>query len=171
MIAFCDRATGLLSTALLWIAGICVAAMMFHVSADIFSKYFFNQPIQGTLEVTTYYYMPIVALAPLAVLQRERGHIFVELFAQAFSKRFVLFLDMTMSLLTTVFFGLLGWFAGIEAVNKTVRHDYVYVVFFDLITWPTRWVIPITCAIIVVIAILQALRFGQAFLSAGRTNA
>ncbi len=155
LIARIESIVGLLANILFWIAGIAVSAMMLHITADILGKTLLRSPIHGTLEITTYYYMPIVALAPLAIVQYDRGHIFVELFSQMFGERLNNALDAFMSALTAVFFGLIGWFSFHEAVQKTVRSDYVYVVFFDLQTWPTRWVVPVVAALVVTIATLQ----------------
>lgn len=43
------------------IAGVGIFAMMLHVLANVFMRYFFNSPIPNTLEVVSYWYMPIVA--------------------------------------------------------------------------------------------------------------
>ena len=157
LIARIERTVGWLATVLYWIAGFAVAAMMLHVTADILGKTLLRSPIHGTLEITTYYYMPVVALAPLAIVQRDRGHIFVELFSQLFGDRLNDALDAVMSALTAMLFGLICWFSFLEAVQKTARSAYVYVVFFDLQTWPTRWVVPLTAALVVIIAVLQTM--------------
>ena len=100
MIARIEETVGRMATVLFWIAGFAVAAMMLHVTADILGKTLLRSPIHGTLEITTFYYMPIVALAPLAVVQRDRGHIFVELFSQVFGDRLNDAADAVMSALT-----------------------------------------------------------------------
>lgn len=157
MLATAEHIVGRMCDVLYWLAGLAVAAMMLHITADIFGKNLFRAPIHGTLEITTYYYMPLVALAPLAVVQRNREHIFVELFSQNFSARLNAGLDALMALLTVVFFGLIAWFSFEEALAKTLKGDYVYVVFFDLKTWPTRWVVPVVSVFVVLIAALQVL--------------
>jgi len=157
MLAWAEAAAGLLGTLLWWLAGVAVAAMMLHVTADIAGKYFLHAPIHGTLEIATYYYMPLVALAPLAVVQRRREHILVELFTQRFSVRLNALLDAVMALLTAAFFALIAWFALVEALRKTARNEFVYVVLFDLPVWPARWVVPVVAALVVAIALLQAM--------------
>ena len=164
MLATAETLVGRLCDLLFWIAGLAVAAMMLHITADIFGKNLFRAPIHGTLEITTYYYMPLVALAPLAVVQRNHEHIFVELFSQKFSPRLNAGLDAFMSFLTVIFFGLIAWFSFEEALSKTLKGDYVYVVFFDLQTWPTRWMVPLVSGVVVLVASLQVvIGLGRAF--------
>lgn len=164
MLAKAEATASRLSTLLFWLAGLSVAVMMLHITADILGKTLFHAPIQGTLEITTFYYMPIAALAPLAVVQRDRAHIFVELFSHVLGPRANAALDALMCVLTVVFFGLIAWYSGSEALQKTLRDDYVYVVFFDLKTWPTRWIVPLTSVLVVVTAALQAVAHAGAAL-------
>lgn len=156
MLARAEAAAGLLGTLLWWLAGAAVAAMMLHVTADIAGKYLMHAPIHGTLEIATHYYMPFAALAPLAVVQRRREHILVELFTQRFGARLNAGLDAAMALFTAAFFALIAWFSFVEALRKTVRSEFVYVVHFDLPVWPARWVVPLVAATVVAIALLQA---------------
>ncbi len=40
--------------------------MMFHIVADVFAKYAFNSPIEGTIETVAGYYMVAVVFFPFA---------------------------------------------------------------------------------------------------------
>ncbi len=157
MLQFLESLADRLTKVLLWMAGLAIFLMMVHVGLDIALKYFFSSPVPSTLEITTYYYMPLVALAPIAILQRERGHIVVELFTHSASKRLRSFLDGVMALLAAGFMGLMGWFSTIEAIRKTERGEFVFVTYFDLLVWPARWIVPVTAAVFVLVALLQAL--------------
>ena len=46
-----------LSNRLLEISGLLLLVMMLHVTLDVALKYLLNQPVPGTLEVVSYYYM------------------------------------------------------------------------------------------------------------------
>src|SRR3546814_9947032 len=53
--------------------------MMLTVCLNVATKYMFDFPIAGTLEITAYYYMPIAVCLALAPVQFNSAHISVEL--------------------------------------------------------------------------------------------
>jgi len=151
------RVVDSLNVVLMWLAGLSVALMMLNISLDIASKYLLHSPIHATLEITTFYYMPFVALAPIAYIQRRRGHIMVELFTGAMPPRRQALLDAWMDVLGLVYFALIGWYAALEAARKTARNEYVFVTFFDLTVWPARWIVPLVAAAMVLCLTAQLL--------------
>ena len=55
-------------------AAACVALML-HVISDVIGRTFFNQPVQGTLEVTEHWWMITIVFAGLGYTQVQREHI------------------------------------------------------------------------------------------------
>lgn len=68
------------------VAGGITFAVMLLVAANVFTRYFFNAPIAGTLEVTESALGYIIFLS-LAMTQYEGGHIQVVLITQRLSPR------------------------------------------------------------------------------------
>ncbi len=64
---------------------ICVLAMMFQIVGDVFGRYVFNAPIQGTVAITSNWYMVGATFLPLPLVQKEKKHIMATFFADRFS--------------------------------------------------------------------------------------
>src|SRR3546814_11613683 len=72
---------------LLFCAGVALVAMMLTVCLNVATKYMFDFPIAGTLEITAYYYMPIAVCLALAPVQFNSAHISVELITRSEERR------------------------------------------------------------------------------------
>ncbi|MEZ5933690.1 MAG: TRAP transporter small permease [Alphaproteobacteria bacterium] len=141
------------------IGGCAVLAMMLHVSADVLSKYLLNRPIVGTLEMVSHYYMVAAIFLPLAAIERARAHIIVELFTIRLGPRAILFLDAVACLLAAVFAGVITWMAGIEAIRRTRSGEMIDAVYYQILVWPTRWLVPAGALVFMLVLLLHALRF------------
>ena len=130
---------GALTTLFLWLAAAATAAMMLHVAADVVAKLLLRQPILGTLETVSLYYMVAVVFLPLAAVQRDRGHIFIELFTQRLNARAQRLLDALALLLTFALAVTLFWRGLDVAVEKTVVRELSTNIEFQVQVWPGRW--------------------------------
>lgn len=131
--------TNFLTDKLMVLSAIIAALMMFHVCADVFSKLVLRQPIIGTLETVSLFYMVAVVFLPLAAVQREQGNVFVELFTQGLGKKAQILLDGLAQLLTFGLAMLLFW-KGLEtAIAKSVVGELSTNIEFQVQVWPARW--------------------------------
>lgn len=73
-----DRTLSYVVDALTVVAGLAIALMMLHVTADVVMRSVFNRPLPGTITIVSNYYMVIAAFVPLAFAERRNGHISVE---------------------------------------------------------------------------------------------
>ncbi|MFV0512118.1 MAG: TRAP transporter small permease [Jhaorihella sp.] len=135
-----DRIAGLIELA-------CVAVliiMMLHVVADVAVKYAGFAPLFGTTEIVSYWYMPVIAFLPLAVVERSDNHIKADLIEQIVPKWFLRFTDIAAHLLSTFFFAMfatVGW-----EVAEEKREIGSFVMGVDaVVIWPTYYMIPIGC--------------------------
>ena len=127
------------SRLLLAVAAIAAGLMMVHVTADVASKLLLRQPIIGTLETVSLFYMVTLVFLPLAVVQRDRQQIFIELFTQNLPPRGKAALDAFALLLSLIFCALLTW-KGLEtAVEKTDVRELSNNIQFQVQVWPGRW--------------------------------
>ncbi len=149
----------MLSRALAVVGGIAVFLMMIHVSADVLSKYIFNRPIVGTLEIVSHYYMVAAIFLPLAAIERTRGHIFVELFTLRLPPRVVLALDAFACLLGAVFAGMIAWRSTIEALRRTRSGEMIDAVYYQILVWPTRWLVPLGTAVFMLMLLQHTARY------------
>ena len=155
------KAIDAVSRGLLALGGVAIAVMVLAISADVALKALTGHPIPATLEVTTYYFMPLAALAAIAIEQRDRHHISVELFARALPARTRAALDLFAAVLTLALMLAIAWYSFEDAVRKTAAGEYVFVGFFDLPTWPARWLVPavsLACAAVSMAQLAESLR-------------
>ncbi|MFU8945490.1 TRAP transporter small permease [Mycetocola zhadangensis] len=57
------------------VGALAIFAMTLHVLANVVGRFFFNQPLQGTLEYVQYYYMPILCFLGFVVAKYLKSHI------------------------------------------------------------------------------------------------
>ena len=62
------------------LASLFLLVMMLHVCADVALKYLMSRPIEGTLEIVSYYYMVAAVFLPLAFVELTRSAVAVDLF-------------------------------------------------------------------------------------------
>jgi len=152
---FLTRTVALLSGALLWVAGAAIIVLMLHICADVAGKYFFNQPIVGTLEIVSRYYMVACVFLPLAFVQLHRKHLVVEMFTMGLSARRRAALDAGVALLGLAYVTLLTWLVFGRAVAATRDNEFLSLTFYDLPAWPARWLLPISFGLFALILLAQ----------------
>jgi TRAP-type C4-dicarboxylate transport system permease small subunit len=63
------------------VAGMFVIVMMLITMADVVMRSFFNSPLEGAYEITEFMMAGVVFLG-LAYMQREKGHLAIEIFTE-----------------------------------------------------------------------------------------
>lgn len=127
------------ATFLLRLAALFICLMMLHVAADVVSKLLFRHPLLGTLETVSLYYMVAVVFFPLGAVQRERTHIFIELFTHTLPERIQRLLDAIALLLGFLITAILFW-KGLEvAIDKTAVRELSNNITWQYEVWPGRW--------------------------------
>lgn len=137
--------------------------MMLHVTADVFMKYFFNAPIEATIETVTYYYMIGIVFLPLAAVELRSEHIVVDLFVKRFSPRIQLVFYGFACLCGMLYFGILTRQTFLDALRATAGRETVMANFLFYV-WPSRWALPIGMGCMVLALgwnLLRALRSGR----------
>lgn len=134
-----DKIADWIANAGLYAAWLAICLMALHITTDITLRYFGGGSLNGTLEITSYYYMVAVVFLPLAIAERNRDHVIVELFTGHLPRRGVAFFDTLAVTLTLVFVLTLLWFAFEMAVKQTQVGEYTHGAALPITTWPTRW--------------------------------
>lgn len=133
------RALSLLADGLMWLGCAALALMMLHVTADVAGKYLLGQPIVGTLETVSHYYMVAAVFLPLAIVQKHRGQIIVDIATQHLQPRRLALVEGLVSLIALGFLVLFVWQATRRAVEMTAVLEKVNAAHFPIDIWPTRW--------------------------------
>jgi TRAP-type C4-dicarboxylate transport system permease small subunit len=97
-----------IKTILLVISAGTLALMMFLTAVDVAMRYVFNSPIPGALELVEYMMALLVPFA-LTVAAYNKAHIGVDLIMERLPQNFQLYAAFLVNLLTSIFFGIVGW--------------------------------------------------------------
>ncbi len=127
------------TTVLLYIAAASTCLMMVHVSADVVSKLVFSQPLIGTLETVSLFYMVAAVFLPLAAVQRDRENVFIELFTQGLPEKIQRSLDILALVLMLALTLTLFWKGLDVAMKKTAVRELSTNIEFQVEVWPGRW--------------------------------
>jgi TRAP-type C4-dicarboxylate transport system permease small subunit len=128
--------------ALLALGCLFLMLMMAHITVDVFVRYVFNGAMVGTLETVSFYYVVLAVFLPLGYVELQNEHIRVDLFAQMMPNWAQLALYVLACIAGLVFFGMLMWQSGIDAIRSTSRAETIMSNFLFYI-WPSRWALPI----------------------------
>ena len=140
------------------LGALAIALMMVHVSLDVLGKALLRQPITGTLEIVSSYYMVACIFLPLGWVQQERRHIAVELWQESLppglERAMRLFADLAL-----LAFGLLLCVASFgEAMIQTAARETSEAVAVRIEVWPSRWFPVVGSALLVAALLLQVPR-------------
>lgn len=164
-----DRIAGVSGNGLMWLACAAITLMMLHVTADVIGKKFFSQPMPATLETVRIYYMVALVFLPFTYIARGEGHIVVELFTRNLSPRRQAAINAAMGVLTLVWMVLLAWYGGEEAVTTTLDGELEETADGFLISWPSRWFVPLGCGVMALAVIVRMAQDIQAARGRGST--
>ena len=125
------------------VGGVAILLLMLHVVADVIGREFFTYPLEGTLEIVSFYYMVGVTFFPLAYVCHNEGHISVELFTKGLSPRNNHYLESLLLLVSFVFslwFASETWTRALESYAEAEMWETAD----DMISiWPSRFILPI----------------------------
>lgn len=145
------------ASALAFIAAVCLFLMMAQIVIDVVLKFGFNTPIQGNLEIVSFYYMVAVVFLPLAMVELRHEHISVDLFFLMLPNLIRQLVYAAGSLVTALFFALLTYQTFLDAVNATRVGEVMMGTNFVPI-WPSRWALPAGFLVICLATILHTCR-------------
>ncbi|HPU51167.1 MAG TPA: TRAP transporter small permease [Burkholderiaceae bacterium] len=152
-----SRVLDALSNGLAALGRLVLLITMLHVTLDVVLRFFFNRPLTGTVEISSYYYMIAVVFLPLAAVELRNGHISVEIVAQHLSEGAQRVLIGIVCLLSSVFYALLTWRTGLEAIEK-MHVGERYSSSMDLSIWPPRFMLPLGCGLLTLVLVVKGLR-------------
>lgn len=157
MVSLLDRISAGISRALMVAGCLFLLLMMLHVSADVILRFVVNEPIIGTLETVSYYYMVLAVFLPLASVERAGEHIRVDLFVQLMPRWLQLGLYLMGCVIGLAYFGVLAWQGYVDALRSTERLETIMSNFLFYI-WPSRWALPVGFAAVVLAVLANMAR-------------
>ncbi len=143
-----------------WLSVVCklfLLLMMGHVGLDVFCKFFLNQPIEGTLETVSYYYMVSIVFLAFPLVEQRREHVAVDLFFNKFPAKLQVWIYVAGMMLACFYYGFFCYQTFLDAIKATRQQETVMANFLFYV-WPSRWALPIGSGLLVVLMLLHAIR-------------
>ena len=137
-----DRGIGVAVTAGAWLGAFAVVALMLHIIADVFLRYFFNSPLPATIEIVSYWWMILVVFPGLAFTQRRKEHVDVTLLTELMPDKQQAGLRIAARLITMLTVGALGWFGWLAALEQWHRGE-IAMGSITILIWPMRFMVPL----------------------------
>ncbi len=141
---------------LMFIGGFGVIAMMLNIVADVVAKLLWNAPIQGTVEMSSYYYMVALVMLPMAFVEMQDQQISVDLLFNHFpawlQKAALVFGFLAAAAILAV----MTWRSGLDAV-RALRVGEVVMGGREVVVWPSRMVLPLGFGLASLAALLRAI--------------
>lgn len=125
-------------------AVIVTFVMMVHIAANALLRALGGSPINHTLELTQYWYVPIIALLGFVAAQARNEHITADLIFDklpAVTRRWVLGFGYVV---TAVVMAGFAWYGWEEALHSAKIGDTAGV--STLISWPVAFLVPLVFA-------------------------
>lgn len=144
-----------LADALFWLALLAGALMMAHVTVDVIARTVFNHPLAGTGEITATYYMIAAAFLPLAWVTLRDQHVTADLFVGQMGPKTQKVIAVFTDLLSIAYVSTFVWQTWLSALSKTERGEVWEIFGGYLPIWPTRWLLPIAGAAMVLVMVLK----------------
>ncbi|MEO9629888.1 MAG: TRAP transporter small permease subunit [Sulfitobacter sp.] len=141
---------------LMFIGGFGVIAMMLNIVADVVAKLVWNAPIQGTVEMSSYYYMVALVMLPMAFVEMQDQQISVDLLFNHFPAWLQKLALLFSCLAAAAILAVMTWRTGLDAM-RALRVGEVVMGGREVIVWPSRMVLPLGFGLASLAALLRGL--------------
>ncbi|MGI8393131.1 TRAP transporter small permease subunit [Leucobacter sp. W1038] len=130
------------------LGGIGVLALMAHVVIDVAMRYLFNQPAPATLEVSQFWYMPIIVFLGLAMAERTDQHISAPIVYDRLRPQLKLEFTIVGTVLSVALLLGMAWFGLEEAM--TLMQQGAIGIGSGVPIWQPRFLVPLGCTLFAV---------------------
>lgn len=145
-----------LCATLMFIGGLGVVAMMINIVADVALKLIWNTPIQGTIELSSYYYMVILVMLPMAFVEMQDQQISVDLLFNHFPDWLQRASLVLTGIASAAILSVMTWRTGLDAI-RAISVGEVVMGGREVIVWPSRMILPIGFGLASIAALIRAI--------------
>lgn len=133
------RAIDRLNIGLFSVAAAVIVILMLHMVADVAGRYLFNKPIPGTLEIVTFWWMPIIVFLSLGWAQQRGEHITVTLLTERLGATWRRVIETAGDLLSLAVVALLAWFT-FQGALKGMEVGQASIGSISVPIWPVKFI-------------------------------
>jgi len=137
------------------LGGLAVVLMMLHVTADVLLRKLFAAPLPGTLAVVSNYYMVILAFVPLALAERRRAHIAVEVLVERLPERLKHWLEQVVLLPVGAALAIFAWRTWDIAGDKLESGASLVQGTASIVVWPSYYALPLGAGLMLLIVVYR----------------
>lgn len=140
----------------MWVALVAGAVMMLHVSVDVAARALY-QPLIGTNEIVSGYYMILIVYLPWAFIARNENHIVADIFARAIPPGVMRWIEVGIKLLLIAYLSALTWQTFVRALQQSRAGEAMQVAGGYLPVWPSRWALPAGAGLMLIFLVLRVI--------------
>jgi TRAP-type C4-dicarboxylate transport system permease small subunit len=147
------------------LSGLAIFSLMFLAMWSVTGRKFFSAPLMGYIDYIEAL-MPIIAIMGISYVQRDGTHIRMDMLVSALKGRMLWLFELLSVLAILVLIVLLTWGAwehfgrSFDCARPLCSRDSSIDV--GLPTWPSKLVVPVAFAVLVLRLILQAVGYARA---------
>ena len=161
-----DRGLRPIEKAMAYVSGLAAFSLMFLAVWSVTGRKFFSAPLPGYVDIIEIL-MPLIAIAGVSYVQREGGHIRMDILIGALRGRVLWLLELVGVILVFVLMLGLVWGSwahfdrSFDCARPLCSRDSS--IDLSLPLWPSKLVVPVALAVLTLRLALQAAAYGRAF--------
>ena len=161
-----DRALRPVEVFMAYISGLAAFSLMFLAVWSVLGRRFFDAPLPGYVDVIEFM-MPLIAILGVSYVQREGGHIRMDILIGAMRGRVLWLVEMIMVIAIFLLVAGLVWGSwshfdrSFDCARPLCSRDST--IDLSIPIWPSKIVVPIAFAVLTLRLALQAAAYGRAF--------
>lgn len=147
------------------LSGLAIFSLMFLAAYSVIGRKFFGAPLMGYVDYIEAA-MPIIAIMGISYVQRDGTHIRMDMLVGSLKGRVLWLFELISIILILVLIIALAWGAwehfarSFDCARPWCSRDSS--IDIGLPTWPSKLVVPVAFAVLVLRLILQAVGYGRA---------
>ncbi|MEL6619620.1 MAG: TRAP transporter small permease [Pseudomonadota bacterium] len=161
-----DRALVPVERAMALLSGLAAFSLMFLAAYSVTGREFFERPLMGYVDLIEAL-MPLIAIMGVSYVQRDGGHIRMDIIIGAMRGRLLWLIELIMVLLILVLMIALVWGAwshfdrSFDCARPFCSRDSS--IDISLPIWPSKLIVPVAFAVLCARLVLQAVGYARAF--------
>lgn len=161
-----DRALLPIERFMALLSGLAAFSLMFLAAYSVTGREFFEKPLLGYVDLIEIL-MPLIAIMGVSYVQREGGHIRMDIIIGAMRGRVLWFLEFTTVALILILMIALVWGSwahfdrSFDCARPLCSRDSS--IDISLPIWPSKLIVPIAFAVLCARLVLQAVGYARAF--------